>query len=228
MTDDSRGRDVAILVSGGADSAILCVDLLRDFDRVHPVYVRFGLRWEEEELASLRRFLEMVNRPGIGELTVLEEPIADVYGGHWSVAGTDVPGADTPDESVYLPGRNLLLTAKVAVWCRLRGVEYLALGCLQSNPFPDSTQEFFTKLEAVVHQAIGGDLKILRPFEAFSKSEILRKGARLPLSHTFSCLAPIDGQHCGVCNKCEERRKGFRDAGVNDLTRYSSVFGRIR
>ncbi len=222
MSDDARREDIAVLVSGGADSAILSIELMSEFDRVFPIYVRFGLRWEDAELASLRRFLNAVERPGIQALTVLDEPIADVYGPHWSVSGVDVPGAETPDEAVYLPGRNLLLATKAAIWCRLRGIDHLAFGCLRSNPFPDSTHEFFGKLEDVVNQAVGGNLKILRPFEDLSKSEILRKGSRLPLSHTFSCLAPVNGRHCGACNKCEERRKGFREAGLIDLTSYFS------
>ena len=30
----------------------------------------------------------------------------------------------------------------------------------------------------------------------------------------------MDGLHCGQCNKCAERQKGFRDAGVRDQNRY--------
>ena len=31
-------------------------------------------------------------------------------------------------------------------------------------------------------------------------------GRGLPLELTFSCIAPVAGQHCGRCNKCAERR----------------------
>ena len=49
--------EVAVLISGGLDSAVLCVELLGDYARVHPLYIRCGLRWEEVELAAARAFL---------------------------------------------------------------------------------------------------------------------------------------------------------------------------
>jgi 7-cyano-7-deazaguanine synthase len=219
-----RDSDVAVLVSGGIDSAILCVDLLRAFSRVHPLYVRFGLRWEEVELAGLKAFLAAAARPGLRALNVLEEPTADVYGAaHWSTGGRDVPGAETDDDAVYLPGRNLLLAAKASVWCRLRGIEALAFGCLAANPFPDSTAGFFADLEAVVNRALGGRLRLLRPFDRLHKEEVLRRGVGLPLHATVSCLRPVHGRHCGVCNKCAERQRGFRLAGWTDPTLYANA-----
>jgi 7-cyano-7-deazaguanine synthase len=212
----------AALVSGGLDSAILCVDLLRDFARVHPIYIRSGLRWEDAELAALRRFLAEVGDPRIERPVVLEEPVADVYGAHWSTAGVGVPGADTEDDAVYLPGRNLLLTVKASVWCRLRGIDALALGSLGSNPFPDSTTEFFAGLEGILNRAMGGRLRLIRPFATLHKEEVLARGRDLPLHLTFSCIDPQDGRHCGRCNKCAERKKGFRDAGMKDLTPYGA------
>jgi 7-cyano-7-deazaguanine synthase len=211
-----------VLISGGLDSAILCVELLCDFRRVFPLYIRSGLRWEGAELGSLRQFLSAVERPGLESLVVLEEPIADVYGTHWSTSGTSVPGAETPDEAVYLPGRNLLLTTKAAVWCRLRGIETLALGSLGSNPFPDSTPAFFRDLESLLNQAMNGNLKLIRPFDSLHKTEVLLRGKDLPLHLTFSCINPLDGRHCGVCNKCAERKNGFAAAALPDLTKYHS------
>ena len=100
-------------------------------------------RWEDAELSALRQFLDAVKRDGLKSLVVLDEPIADVYGTHWSTRGASVPGSETPDEAVYLPGRNLLLTVKAAVWCRLREIENLALGSLGSNPFPTARPTSF-------------------------------------------------------------------------------------
>src|SRR6266566_4579313 len=56
-------RDVAVLASGGLDSAILVAELLRQGRVVHPIYVRFGLAWEPTEEAHLRRFLDTLKRP---------------------------------------------------------------------------------------------------------------------------------------------------------------------
>ncbi len=211
----------AVLMSGGLDSAVLCWELLRDFRRVTPIFVRSGLRWEAIELESLARFLAAVDLPALDPLVVLDEPVADIYGAHWSTTGQGVPAADTEDEAVYLPGRNLLLVVKAAVWCRLRGRQALALGCLGSNPFPDSTPAFFSRLEEVLSLALGGSLRLIRPFDRLHKHDVIRRGRRLPLHLTFSCIDPVNDQHCGICNKCAERCQGFREAGVADLTRYA-------
>ena len=210
----------AVLTSGGLDSAILCVDMLRDFRRVFPLYIRGGLRWEDVELASLRGFLAAVAAAGLESLVVLEEPVAQVYGTHWSTSGANVPGSETPDEAVYLPGRNLLLTTKAAVWCRLRGIETVALGSLGSNPFPDSTPAFFRDLQNLLNLAMDGNLKLIRPFDHLHKTDVLLRGKELPLHLTFSCINPIDGRHCGICNKCAERKNGFAAAVLPDLTKY--------
>ncbi len=191
------------------------------FRRVIPIYVRSGLLWESAEMASLGRFLEAVQTEALSSLVVLEEPIADVYGPHWSTGGASVPGSDSADQAVYLPGRNLLLTVKAAVWCRLRDVDALALGSLGSNPFPDSTAEFFETLESLLNRALGGQLRLVRPFDRLHKTDVLLRGKHLPLHLTFSCIDPKDGLHCGQCNKCAERKKGFHDTGIPDLTAYA-------
>jgi 7-cyano-7-deazaguanine synthase len=223
--DELKGRDVAVLASGGIESAVLCLDVLRQAARVFPLYVRFGLRWEAVELERFRALLERVGRPGLMPVHVLDEPVADIYGdAHWSTGAPTVPGAETPDEAVYLPGRNLLLGAKAAVWCRLRGIDVLAFGSLHTNPFRDSTPEFFSGLESLANRALGGALRIVRPFARSHKDEVIRRGVQLgvPLFATFSCIRPVRGLHCGMCNKCEERRAAFRAAGVDDQTPYAA------
>ena len=151
-----RGDDeLVVLASGGVDSAILMADQAAQGHVVHPMYVRFGLAWEHVEEAHLRRFLDaMPSGHDIRPLTVLELPIADVYGAHWSVSGADTPDDTTPDEAVYLPGRNLLLLAKTTVWCALHGVGTIALGTLRGNPFADSTTEFLSGLAGLASLAL--------------------------------------------------------------------------
>lgn len=200
---------IAVLVSGGLDSAILTGILVARGERVRPIYVRTGCVWQEEELRATRGFLKAIAHARLAELTILDMPVADLYGDHWSVTGSGVPDLFTPDEAVYLPGRNPLLLLKPAIWCRMQGITRLALATLAANPFDDATPAFCSRFEAMIEQATGGHVEIVRPFAHLEKHEVVQLGARLPLELTFSCLRPVDGEHCGGCNKCAERQRAL-------------------
>ena len=120
---------------------------------VHPLFIRTGLLWEAAELDHLRRFLAAIHSPALRHLTILEQPVGDLYRDHWSLTGVGVPAAGTPDEDVYLPGRNVLLLSKSILWCHLHNVPEVALAPLVANPFPDATPEFFRDFTAAVNRA---------------------------------------------------------------------------
>lgn len=216
--------DAAVLTSGGVESSVLIGLLARAGYRVHPLYVRFGLRWEEAELAHIELYLRTLANGNVRPLTLLELPMSDVYSGHWSVGGSEVPGSDTPDEAVYLPGRNLLLSAKASVWCALNGVHVLCFGSLSANPFSDATRQFFTAMRDSAAAALSHDLHLERPFEQMHKDQVISLGADLPLHLSLSCLQPRKNQnwnalpylHCGRCNKCAERQSAFARCGLQD------------
>jgi 7-cyano-7-deazaguanine synthase len=215
-------RRVAVLTSGGVDSAVLVADQGSGGGEVQPIYIRFGLSWEAAEEEHLRRFLDSLpadSRPR--PLVALDFPVADVYGSHWSVSGTEVPDEATPDSAVYLPGRNLLLLAKSSVWCALNNFDVLALGTLQGNPFADSGAEFFDGLASLASLALDRPLAVEAPFARFTKVEVLERGRHLALELTFSCIDPQGGEHCGRCNKCAERRRAFDASGLVDRTAYA-------
>ncbi len=211
---------LAVLVSGGLDSAVLLAETLQTRPSVQPLYIHCGLFWEPVELDHLRRFLAAMAAPTLQPLHVLEMPVRDLYPSHWSLNGEGTPDADSPDEAVFLPGRNVLLLSKAMLWCHLHGVAELALAPLESNPFPDATPQFFAAFEAVVNQAVAGRVRIVQPYLHLHKAEVVRRGRGLPLELTFSCIRPRDGRHCGACNKCAERRKAFAEAGLPDRTPY--------
>jgi 7-cyano-7-deazaguanine synthase len=210
----------AVLISGGLDSAILLGQALQRRTAVQPIFVRFGLHWEDVERAFLERYLHALRCPALRSLVVIDQPVRDIYGPHWSITGDGVPNASAPDEAVFLPGRNVLLLAKPLLWCHRNEVPTIALGSLQTNPFPDATPEFFQSLQSVVNQAIGGRVAIELPFGGMKKTAVMQLGRDLPLEHTFSCIRPAAGLHCGRCNKCAERQRAFADAKMADPTRY--------
>ena len=154
---------------------------------------------------------------------MLDLPVGPLYDAHWSVSGVDVPDDGSSDNAVYLPGRNLLLLAQPSVWCALHDIHTVALGTLKGNPFPDSTREFFDELGALVQRAMGHSLRVLTPYADLTKAQVLERGSGLALEHTFSCIDPRDGRHCGHCNKCAERRRAFAESSLEDVTHYAHV-----
>jgi 7-cyano-7-deazaguanine synthase len=154
-------------------------------------------------------------------VVTLELPVADLYGDHWSLSGCEVPDESSPDAAVYLHGRNALLIVKAALWCQLHGIAELALGVLGTNPFRDASPEFFRDLESALSCTASQRLRIRRPLANMSKRQVMELGRELPLELTFSCIAPVDGLHCGQCNKCAERSAAFRLIGLEDPTPYA-------
>lgn len=214
---------VAVLASGGIDSAVLVAHLSDEGRHVTPIYVRFGLAWEDTEVDHLEQFLATLPNSDTDPLVVLDEPVADVYGAHWSVTGREVPDDRTDDDAVYLPGRNLLLLAKASVWCALHRVPTIALGTLAANPFPDADRPFFDGFAALAGRALDYPLEVVTPFADRAKRDVVELGRGLALSRTFSCIAPRSGRHCGRCNKCAERRLAFDQLGISDATAYATA-----
>jgi 7-cyano-7-deazaguanine synthase len=216
-------HSVCALVSGGLDSCVMLANLARRYREVHPLFIRQGLVWEPAELVHLRRFLRAAKIPRVQPLTVLALPVRDLYGAHWSTTGRKVPHATTPDEAVYLPGRNLMLLSKAAVFCAINRIDAIAIGSLGHNPFPDATPKFFRDFAAAAGQALDSHVKIVAPFRSLTKEEVVLHGHHLglPIHLSFSCIAPRRGRHCSRCNKCAERQKAFVAAHIPDHTKYA-------
>jgi 7-cyano-7-deazaguanine synthase len=212
---------IAILASGGLDSSVMLAALARNGRRVYPVYVRAGLSWEAGELLTLKRFIRALRMKNIEPLTILKLPMGDISAGHWSVTGRNVPGYNAAITSNYIPGRNLSLLAKTAIFCAHARIGEVAMAPLESNPFPDARPEFFRAFARAVELGVGIKLKISTPFAGMTKAQVVKRGADLPLELTVSCVRPKGNIHCGACTKCAERVEGFDAAAVKDPTVYA-------
>ena len=208
------------LVSGGLDSAVLLHRLSIAGTRILPVYVRCGFIWERTELAWLRRLVR--HRPGHWPLRVIDVPMRALYGEHWSFTGRRIPGARSDDAAVYLPGRNALLLSAAAVAADERNIGTLALGTLKGNPFGDATPAFFRRMGQALSLALRRRIRIIAPLSKTAKARLISGAGTAPLQLTFSCLRPRGLRHCGRCNKCAERQRAFRLAGIKDPTSYVS------
>lgn len=222
MADNrSISEPQGLLVSGGLDSSILLAHLLEQGHRVQPLYVATDCAWQQEEHKALLQFIEALDSEKMDQLVELQMPVSDLYRDHWSITGRGVPDKTTEDEAVFLWGRNPLLLIKSMLWCALHNIPELALATLACNPFTDATPQFFREFQQALTTATNTSVEILRPFAGMSKQEVLSLGANLPLHLTFSCLAPVDTLHCGVCNKCAERAQALRGMAGGDPTVYA-------
>jgi 7-cyano-7-deazaguanine synthase len=211
---------IAVLTSGGLDSSVLLAEEAKTAE-VYPIYVRCGLAWEDAERKALDSFLNALNDPNVRPVTTLSAPVRAMYGDHWSVGADGVPGADEPDTSVFLPGRNILLIGLAAVWCSTHNVFRIGIGSLGGNPFPDATPDFFQKFAAALTSGLDHVVEVRAAFRELHKSDVIKRFHNLPLELTLTCMAPLEGIHCGQCNKCRERQVAFARSGVSDGTVYA-------
>lgn len=221
-----------MLFSGGLDSAVLLADAVaasRD-RRPGPVvalYISVGFAWEHEERRIASRLITTAPFAALTRFVELSFDMRDVFPAtHWAVRGAP-PAYDTPDEDVYIDGRNLILLSKAAVYMgaavRPRPAAVtLLIGPLAGNPFPDATPEFFAVTARALSLGLAMPVAVEAPFVAMKKAAVIRRGRELgvPFELTLSCMNPNDGAHCGACSKCRERRDAFREAGVTDSARY--------
>lgn len=195
--------------------------------RVLPVYVSAGLAWEAAERQMVAALLEAAVFAGrVEPLVALDLTMRDIYPpAHWAIRGLP-PAYDTPDEAVYLAGRNVTLLAKAAVLAATRRIPRVALGLLAGNPFPDATPAFLDAMRHALSLGLQHAIAIATPLAAMRKAEVIALGARLgvPFEHTLSCMNPVPGnppRHCGLCSKCRERRDAFAAAGWADPAPYA-------
>ena len=220
-----------VLLSGGLDSAVLAAHEAQTA-RVLPVYVSVGLAWEAAEVAMVERLLAapvFANRTA--NLQRVSFTMRDVYAPtHWAIRGVP-PAYDTPDEDVYLVGRNLVLLTKAGVVAAKNKAHRIALGPLSGNPFPDARPAFFGSMSESLSLGLDHAIEIATPFLMWEKTDVIRRGAELevPLEFTLSCMNPVTDpsgsalpQHCGLCSKCRERRDAFADASVLDPSTYAN------
>jgi 7-cyano-7-deazaguanine synthase len=226
-----------VLLSGGLDSAVLFAEEAAQGHDVVPLYISVGLAWEPAERAALALLLASrrpVPSQSVRPLVTLSVDMSDVYpAAHWAMAGRP-PGYHTPDEAVYLPGRNIVLLGKAGVFCAMAGVNRLVMGTLGHNPFPDATPGFRAAMASALSLGLDYRLDIDAPYAEVGKAEVIRRGVALgvPLELTLSCMSPVArqaadssalAQHCGLCSKCRERHEAFVEVGIADPTPYADL-----
>ena len=131
----------------------------------------------------------------------------------------------------YVPARNTVFLSLALAWAEAAGARDLFIGvnALDYSGYPDCRPTFIRAFEDMAAQATkagveGSPFVVHTPLMDMTKAEIVREAARLgvDLGQTWSCYDPTpDARHCGRCDSCRLRSKGFEEAGVPDPTAYA-------
>ncbi|MBP2514685.1 7-cyano-7-deazaguanine synthase [Sphingomonas sp. PvP018] len=159
------------------------------------------------------------------------------FGGSALTADIDVPkdGVGTDDAGgipvTYVPARNTIFLSLALGWAEAAGARdiYIGVNALDYSGYPDCRPEFIAAFEGLAELATkagveGDPFRIQAPLQHMTKADIVREGTRLglDLGLSWSCYDPTpDGKHCGECDSCRLRSRGFDEAGIADPTVYA-------
>ena len=222
-------RRAVVLVSGGLDSMVAAARARKEGFGLLALTFDYGQR-HRIELEAAQRVAG-----GLGaERHVILPLDLRAFGGSALTANIDVPksgvGADVP--VTYVPARNTIFLSLALGWAEAAGARDLFIGvnALDYSGYPDCRPEFiaaFERLAALATKAgvEGAGFRVHAPLQHMTKADIVREGARLGLDAgiSWSCYDPTpDLRHCGLCDSCRLRAKGFEEAGLPDPTHYAA------
>ena len=217
------------LLSGGLDSMVAAA-LARDAGfGLLALTIDYGQR-HRVELAAAERIAEAL---GAERHVVLPLDLRP-FGGSALTADIAVPkdgvGEDVP--VTYVPARNTIFLSLALGWAEAAGAAdiYIGVNALDYSGYPDCRPDFVAAFERLASLATkagveGRAFRIAAPLLHMSKADIVREADRLGLDAglSWSCYDPApDGRHCGLCDSCRLRARGFEEAGLADPTRYAA------
>jgi 7-cyano-7-deazaguanine synthase len=214
-----------VVCSGGLDSVTLAHRVAEAGDLAGLVTFDYGQRHRKELDFAAAAAQRLGAAHDVVDLSVLGRHLAgsaltddvDVPDGHYAADNMAV---------TVVPNRNPILFTIAFGIASARGWDGVAAAIHTGDHFvyPDCRPEFVTAFAEMEHRALEGmgEVAFHTPFVGWSKADIVAEGARLgvPFAETWSCYRG-EGQHCGRCGTCVERREAFHVAGVTDPTAYA-------
>lgn len=227
MDDKQQTKRAVILLSGGLDSTTtLALVKSQGFD-CYALSICYGQR-SESELNSAAHTVKM--------LGVIEHRIVDVNVGAWggsALTDKNIAIPETFSDNIpvtYVPARNTIFLSLALSWAEVLGAQDIFFGAnhIDYSNYPDCRPAYIDAFEKMANLGTregleGRGFRIQAPLLEMTKKEIIELGAKLGVdySHTVSCYqADEAGRACRVCDPCRLRKKGFEDAGIDDVTRY--------
>jgi 7-cyano-7-deazaguanine synthase len=228
MVEEHKSKAV-VLLSGGVDSST-CLAIARDRGFQ---CVALSFDYGQRAISELAAARQVANALEVQEHRVIRLDIGALGGSALTDSSLEVPEQETDGIPVtYVPARNTVFLAYALAVAEVTGANTIFIGvnAVDYSGYPDCRPEFIQAFESVANLATraaaeGQHLAVETPLIDLRKAQILRLGTELGLDYglTVSCYQADDrGQACGRCDSCRFRRQGFKDAGLEDPTRYQT------
>lgn len=224
----NKPKAISVL-SGGLDSTVTTA-YFKDKYEIHAITFNYGQRSAEMEIKSSKEICENL---GI-EHTVIELPWLQKLGKSALTSEAEVPElkadeldnkeiCDETARKVWVPGRNIVFTAIATSFAEAEDAQKIIVGwdLEEAVTFPDNSKEFLDAFNKVLEIGTLDGVQIEAPVINLNKDEIVKLGAKVnaPMDLSYSCYMG-EKEHCGVCESCMRRKRAFREAKVEDKTKY--------
>ena len=220
-----------VLLSGGLDSATVLAMARAEGWRCHALSIDYGQR-HRAELAAAARVADALRA---AEHRVMTLDLRAFGGSALTDASIEVPtrGPESGIPLTYVPARNTIFLSLALALAEVTESDAIFTGAnaVDYSGYPDCRPEYLaafgTLANLATRRAVEGEpVAIKAPIVHMSKAEIVRRGHQLGVdfSLTVSCYnADAQGRACARCEACRLRREGFRQAGIDDPTRYADT-----
>ena len=214
-----RRRRALCVLSGGMDSAVAAAAVQAQGYEIESLFIAYGQRAERMEYQAADAITSRLH----GTMHTAILPLNDLP----SALFSDEPLPPlknknrTPD--TWVPCRNLVLVSLAAAYAEALGAEIIVTGfnAEEAVYYPDNGIEFIKAMNEVLKHAVAIQStppRLVCPLTKYKKPDIVRLGVRLnvPFELTYSCYTG-DDHHCGCCESCLRRIRGFKEAGLDPV-----------
>jgi len=230
----SNPNKAIVLSSGGVDSTTAMAIARHEGYDVYSLSFQYGQR-HAFELEAARKVAKAFSAK---EHLVIDIDLAKI-GGSALTDDIEVPKGRTEQEIekeipvTYVPARNTIFLSYAIAWAEVIGASdiFLGVNAIDYSGYPDCRPEYIEAFERMANLATkmaveGQALTMMRtPLIQMTKAEIIQKGIELGVDYalTHSCYDPSsEGKACGQCDSCLLRKKGFKEAGIEDPIHYET------
>ncbi len=225
-------KKAVVLLSGGIDSTTAMAIAKHEGFEIYSLSFSYGQR-HAFELKAAQKVADAI---GVAEHLVINVDIEQI-GGSSLTDDIDVP-KDRDEISLsreipvtYVPARNTIFLSYALAWAEVLESSdiFIGVNAIDYSGYPDCRPEYTEAFERMANLATKAGvegitkIRIRTPLIHLTKAQIIKKGVELGIDYslTHSCYDPgPQGLACGRCDSCFLRKKGFKEAGVTDPTKY--------